>query len=69
MKEPKITFERLPDGTSVITVEWENMHGEKVIRQEIIHNFMVYEVLRLAIEAKQKDTQKNESHEPPTTHT
>jgi len=50
--EPKITFEKLPDGTCVITVKGINMHRETYIRQEIIKEISVFNALKLKVEGK-----------------
>lgn len=48
--ETKITFEKLPDGTCVITVKGKNIHGETYLRQEIIKESAVFDALKLKIE-------------------
>ncbi len=50
--ETKITFEKLPDGTCVITVKGKNMHGDAYIRQEIIESGAVFDALRERVEGK-----------------
>jgi hypothetical protein len=50
--ETKITFEKLPDGTCVITVKGKNMHGDTYIRQEIIESGAVFDALRERVEGK-----------------
>ena len=44
--ETKITFEKLPDGTCVITVKGKNMHGKTYLRQEIIKESAVFDALK-----------------------
>jgi hypothetical protein len=48
----KITFEKLTDGSCVITVKGKNIHGNIYIRQEIIKSSVVFDALRLKIEGK-----------------
>lgn len=48
--ETKITFEKLSDGTCVITVKGKNMHGDTYIRQEIIESSAVYDALKERID-------------------
>ena len=50
--ETKITFEKLPDGTCVITVKGKNIHGDTYLRQEIIECSAVFDALREKIEGK-----------------
>ena len=50
--ETKITFEKLPDGTCVITVKGKNMHGDTYIRQDIIESSAVFDALKKRIEGK-----------------
>ena len=50
--ETKIIFEKLTDGTCIITVKGKNMHGNIYIRQEIIESSVVFDALRLKIEGK-----------------
>jgi hypothetical protein len=50
----RITFEKLQDGTCVITVKGKNMHNDTFIHQEIIKETAVFEALQKAIEKKTK---------------
>ncbi len=50
--ETKITFEKLQDGTCVITVKGINIHGDIYIRQEIIKSSGVFDALKERIEGK-----------------
>lgn len=45
----KINFETLPDGTCVITVQGVNDVGQPYLRQEIIKQVAVFDVLRSAM--------------------
>ena len=47
--ETKITFEKLLDGTCVITVKGKNIHGETYLRQEIIKESAVFDALKSKI--------------------
>ena len=47
----KITFEKLEDGTCVITVSGINKLKEKFIRQDVVKP-SVYDILKLMIESK-----------------
>ncbi|MBF0253180.1 MAG: hypothetical protein HQL29_05125 [Candidatus Omnitrophica bacterium] len=45
----KINFEKLPDGTCVITVQGVNDVGQPYLRQEIIKQVAVFDALRSAM--------------------
>lgn len=47
----EITFEKLPDGTCVITVKGKNMHGDTYIKQAIIESSAVFDALQERIVA------------------
>ena len=47
--ETKITFEKLRDGTCVITVKGKNIHGKTYLRQEIIKESAVFDALKSKI--------------------
>lgn len=48
-----ITFEKLDDGTRVITVQGKNMHGDTYMRQEIIKESAVYNALKNSVMIEQ----------------
>jgi len=55
MEKAKLTFEKLPDGTCVITVKGKNMHNDTFIRQEIIKETAVFEALKEVCEGESSD--------------
>jgi hypothetical protein len=46
MAKEKITFEKLQDGANIITVQGENVHGDKYIKQEVVKSDIIFAMLK-----------------------
>lgn len=51
LEKDKITFDKLTDGTCVITVKGKNMHNDTFIRQEIIKETAIFDALKEACDS------------------
>jgi hypothetical protein len=69
MENTKITFEKLQDGTCVITVRGKNMHNDTFIRQEIIKESAVFEALQKACEGNQQPDTESKCNKHGVTNT